>query len=441
MKHLVYNILYCSIFILLCSCNKKEEVVEYGSLYGFVTDIATGQTIKSAGVELLPIGLKAITGADGQFEFTKVEAGTYQLLATKAGYKEYTTNNIVVKANNDDKPVNIQLEKLPPALLVVDNSGAEIDSVDFGEIEGDVLRSFNIFNNSEDSLEWEIVYVHDWIESFSKESGVLKAGATQAIVITIDRTKLQNGFNSTVAHIVSDNGSKQLVIMATSVPLVETLAVSEITQTSAVLNGKINKKSVSSIVEYGFVYGTMPTPTLENGATKVTINGTAQVGTFSAALSKLKEKTTYFVKAFASISEDVYYGETRSFVAEEMPYMEVTNKLMVQKQDLGYVDWYSAKIMCESSNVGGFSDWRMPTQEELMTLYTNKDKIGGFNGYVIPNWTGEIDYKYWGSDTRTGAGWTFGVYVDFSNGYVNDDFIAGTQSIGTHNIRAVRTIQ
>lgn len=429
-----------SVVILLFSC-KKEEPQVFGSVYGIVTDMATGETVNNAGVELLSIGLKAVTGSDGKFEFPKVEEGTYQLLVTKAGYKEYTTNDIVVKANGDDKPVNIQLEKLPPALQVVNDSGAEIDMIDFGDIEGDIMRSFNIFNNSEDALEWEIVYVHEWIDFFSKEAGVLKAGATQTIVVTIDRSKLQIGENTTVAHIVSDNGSKQLTIKATSVPLVETLAVSEITPTSAVLNGKINKKSTSQIVEYGFVYGTMPTPTLDNGATKVIVKGTAQMGVYSSAISELTEGDVYFVRAFASTDEGTYYGETKSFIAEEIPYMAVTDNLMVQKKDLGYVDWYSAKIMCESSSVGGFYDWRMPTTEELMTLYTNKDKIGGFEGFVIPNWTGAIDYKYWGSETRTGAGWTFGAYVDFSNGYVDDDFIAGTQSIGTHNIRAVRTIK
>lgn len=42
---------------------------ETGSIYGIVTDKATGESIINAGVELQPIGLKTVTGSDGQFEF------------------------------------------------------------------------------------------------------------------------------------------------------------------------------------------------------------------------------------------------------------------------------------------------------------------------------------------------------------------------------------
>ncbi|HOR60860.1 MAG TPA: DUF1566 domain-containing protein [Bacteroidales bacterium] len=69
-------------------------------------------------------------------------------------------------------------------------------------------------------------------------------------------------------------------------------------------------------------------------------------------------------------------------------FMQVGN-IHVQKQDITTlsVNWESAKYYCEHSNVGGYSDWRLPTLVEMQMIYSNKDVIGGFK-----------DTSYWTSD-------------------------------------------
>ena len=65
MKKLLY--LFFGI-LLICGIYQActpEEIP--GSIYGVVADKATGEPIKSAGVELSPSGLKTITGSEGQF--------------------------------------------------------------------------------------------------------------------------------------------------------------------------------------------------------------------------------------------------------------------------------------------------------------------------------------------------------------------------------------
>ena len=116
----LYFVCFCCIWIICSSCEHKEEI-RLGSIYGIVSDKATGEPIKSVGIELLPIGIKAITGEDGKFEFPKIETGTYNLLTTKSGYKEHRTNDILVKGNEENVPVDILIEKLPPTLQVVDD--------------------------------------------------------------------------------------------------------------------------------------------------------------------------------------------------------------------------------------------------------------------------------------------------------------------------------
>ena len=198
-----------SLVLINHSCKPKEE--EPGSIYGVVTDKATGEPVKTAGVELQPLGLKTVTGSEGQFEFNELEAGDYNLLVTKTGYVELVSNTIVVKSAQTAKG-DVQIEKLPAALKVVDDKGEEISELDFGNQYDDVSRMFSIFNDGPELLNYEIVKTAAWITSLSATEGSLEPGATKPIVVNIDREKLQVGENTTTLHITSNNGSKQLTI-------------------------------------------------------------------------------------------------------------------------------------------------------------------------------------------------------------------------------------
>ena len=208
-KFLTLLTIALSLVLINHSCKPKEE--EPGSIYGVVTDKATGEPVKTAGVELSPLGLKTVTGSEGQFEFNELEAGEYKLFVTKTGYTEHLSNTIVVKSAQIAKG-DVQIEKLPAALKVVDDKGEEISELDFGNQYDDVSRMFSIFNDGTELLNYEIVKTAAWITSLSATEGSLEPGATKPIVVNIDREKLQVGENTTTLHITSNNGSKQLTI-------------------------------------------------------------------------------------------------------------------------------------------------------------------------------------------------------------------------------------
>ena len=208
-KFLTLLTIALSLVLISHSCKPKEE--EPGSIYGVVTDKATGEPVKTAGVELSPLGLKTVTGSEGQFEFAELEAGEYKLFVTKTGYTEHLSSTIIVKSAQIAKG-DVQIEKQPAALKVVDDKGEEISELDFGNQYDDVSRMFSIFNDGTEVLNYEIVKTASWIASLSVTEGTLQPGATKPVVVNIDREKLQVGENTTTLHITSNNGSKQLTI-------------------------------------------------------------------------------------------------------------------------------------------------------------------------------------------------------------------------------------
>ena len=71
--------------------------------------------------------------------------------------------------------------------------------------------------------------------------------------------------------------------------------------------------------------------------------------------------------------------------------------LIASQTDLGYMDWNAAKIACDELVLNGYSDWRLPTKEELNAIYVNLIKYGArrqsFN----------IDGIYWSSTEYSSA--------------------------------------
>ena len=326
MKKIIYLLVGIVLFGGLYYSCAPEELP--GSIYGTVVDKATGEPIKSAGVELSPSGLKTVTGSEGQFEFTELDPGKYTLIITKTGYVDGVSGTIEVKPGQQAKG-DVQIEKLPPALKVVNDNREEISILDFGSAEDDVARSFSVFNDGTETLEWELTATADWIKSVSKTTGTLSAGATQAIIITIDRAKLSSGENKTTVHITSNSGNKQLVVTATNnfqVTKLNVLSTTDIASTSATLHGEIVEDGSPMYTERGFVYAETTQPTISACIQKIAAPF-SDSKTFAATVSDLTEGKKYYVRAYAIQSgKEVYSANEVSFTAEGSVLPKVTTK-------------------------------------------------------------------------------------------------------------------
>lgn len=94
--------------LMLCSCSKTEHNT-YADIYGIVSDAATGSPVSDATVMLSPGGKTQLTGSDGRFEFSEVEAMQYTVTVQKTGYQ--TNRKIITAGAGEKTEVNIPLTK------------------------------------------------------------------------------------------------------------------------------------------------------------------------------------------------------------------------------------------------------------------------------------------------------------------------------------------
>ncbi|MDA8591702.1 BspA family leucine-rich repeat surface protein [Flavobacteriaceae bacterium] len=122
-------------------------------------------------------------------------------------------------------------------------------------------------------------------------------------------------------------------------PTLETNAVTDITETSATLNGVISIVSencdVPNNTEQGFVYSTEIQPTLED--TQVNVNGT----NITTTIEGLTPNTTYYVRAFLTNNLGDFYGDEVSFSTTDIPC------------DVVYLDENGVTVKaCPDANIG-----------------------------------------------------------------------------------------
>lgn len=208
-------------------------------------------------------------------------------------------------------------------------------------------------------------------------------------------------------------------------PSVTTLEPSNVQPTTATLNGRIDKVGEPAYTERGFVYSTSyQTPTVNDpstATTKVVVDGSSS--NYSANVSSLTENATYYVRAYATSEYGTVYGKVLTFKPEHPQYVIIDN-LMIQTEDLGVAYWHDANSLCKNSRVGGYSDWRLPTKDELIMMYNARSEIPNLKSDYY--WSSTIGY--YSSDHY---------YVNLSSGQSSWTDIASKE----YCVRAVRTIK
>ncbi len=306
-------------------CTKDSDEDLMGTIYGTVTDYATGQAIGNVNVTLRPSGETTLTGNDGTFEFNDLKANKYSLSFSKAEYADLDDDYIIELEAGKKVKRDVQMRKQIASLQITDMAGNSITSLDFGLEESVTSKSFNIFNNGTLKINCQLSYNCQWIQDVVAAATEIEPGQTLTVTVVIDRTKLLSGENRTFLHIISNNGSNELEITATgySAPTVITSNVSNITATSASCGGNVTADGGTAVTERGLCWSTANAPTVESGSH--ISNGTG-TGPFTAMMSGLTLNTVYYVRAYATNARGTSYGEQKQFTtANGLPTVTVSN--------------------------------------------------------------------------------------------------------------------
>ena len=218
--------------------------------------------------------------------------------------------------------------------------------------------------------------------------------------------------------------------LAAILPIVTTTNVSNITYNSATTGGNVTSDGGSPVTQRGVCISISPNPTYANSHT---INGSG-TGVFVSNLTGLYANTIYYIKAYAFNGVGVVYGDQVSFTTTDslyignlygggvIFYLDGTgyHGLIAATSDQTQNDWgcsgftcgctwdgmgtgqqNTAEIVtfcgsgtaagtCSNLVLNGYSDWFLPSKDEISVLYWAKSLVGGFG-----------NYNYWSSSEWT----------------------------------------
>jgi hypothetical protein len=255
-----------------------------------------------------------------------------------------------------------------------------------------------------------------------------------------------------------------------NVPSVSTSAVSNLTSSTFSSGGRILSDGGSLITAKGIVWSTSPAPSIAL-TTKTDVG--VGIGDFNCTITGLIPLTTYYYRSYATNGLGTVYGAEIAFTtapAIGVAYQGGIIGYILQPGDAGYNSsifhglivagsdqssgspwgyvcggcfaggtstnigtgaantvaisyaWGSvtAAYVCDTLTLNGYTDWYLPSKDELNKMYLNRISIGGFSSAI-----------YWSSSENiSNSAW--GQY--FGDGYQNPE-----PNNHFHRVRAIRS--
>lgn len=160
-------------------------------------------------------------------------------------------------------------------------------------------------------------------------------------------------------------------------PTLTTDAISNIAETTATGGGNISNDGGKTITERGVCWSTNSNPTISDNYT----NDGSGTGVFSSSITELTAGTIYNVRAYATNSDGIFYGNEQSFTTSQSVGIPT-----LKTRDVRDITVTSAKCYGDISSDGGFAIttkgicWSTSDNPTLADNYTND---GEGNGTIV----------------------------------------------------------
>jgi uncharacterized protein (TIGR02145 family) len=147
------------------------------------------------------------------------------------------------------------------------------------------------------------------IDDFKSLDGLGIGGFTSSITALIPKTTYFVRAYATTKLGTSYGTAKSLTTEPATIPVVNTEAVSAITQTTATCGGNISTDGASTLIARGVCWSATQNPSINDNKTTDGMT----VGIFSSNLTGLVGNTTYYLRAYATNNIGTAYGSQVSF--------------------------------------------------------------------------------------------------------------------------------
>lgn len=426
MKQLI-NILFCVVLtiagISAASCSDNDSK---GGIHGVAVDAENQEPMRGVNVQLCKqsgtILGSTITYDDGHFEFTDVTPGDYTVIISSTKYPN-VKYDFSVKAGRTaslDIPLGLYTNPYFPIYLSSQYTGwFRIKLTMPNEDSVEIIEKGVYYSESDNPMTTGAKAEHDSYYQYSFNGERTTMYYVQAYV----KDDKGNTYLSEIIHITEQ----------AKAPEVKTVNITRVNATKVILEGLIEHKGNPVYTERGFIISTeYSNPTIsdiDDRATKKQIVDGSEL-TFNYQWTDFIVGTKYYIKAYATNELGTAYGRTIEF--DGLDWYTIGN-LMVQKEDLSDGStWTAAGQICKDSRIGGFSNWRLPTKEEMEIIISQK-------------WLAHSDsssHYYWTSTMKNG---TVGDYYHYYGIIFQDGsgFIADNNSSisNRYGVRAVCTIE
>lgn len=402
----------------LIACIPDNPEDELGGIYGIVSVSDTAEPMRATGVELYTMDesllLKTVTYDDGSYEFENLAPDSYYLRVAADGYEEMTYD-VLVEPGRVAR-ADMQLIKLNTYMTIATHEASKLVG------NGATLNGMYDYEYGCSPKEYGFFCGTEYGSLKNKDNRFVASGAYYKngyYIYTYEVSNLPKGKYYAMAFATNLVGTIYGEVVSFEIsgePAVSTLTPTNYTGTTATLNGRVDYSGDPKYSEKGFVYSkSFPNPTIDDASsatTKIVVSGSSN--DFSANVTGLSNGVEYYVRAYAKNANTVVYGETMKMGG----YIILADDgLMVQLHDLSSgANNSDARHLCAGSQVGGYSDWRLPTRGECVAMYAKKSTLGlsnqlywtsdNYNSsspYAYNFKDGTVDHYYWTSTFRVRA--------------------------------------
>lgn len=194
------------------------------------------------------------------------------------------------------------------------------------------------------------------------------------------------------------------------VPIVAPIKVKMVKGNTISIETNVILDGGSRVVERGVCWGLDPEPTVSDFHAVDSLS--TGIGVSGVKINELQFDSPYYIRAYASNGVGIAYGQELKvftsigaigdiFLGGIIFYLDISGRhgaVCAEKDQSSGIDWKGAIKLCKDLQYNGYSDWELPTKNELDYIYTNLflNNIGGLSNYYWSSTENDFnDAWYW----------------------------------------------